>query len=109
MASSSSTETTPLISSMSNTSRQQMPATPQRTVTFNPTVSSSIPSQPSRSYSQGAQSSGTTQGGQPMLSSLNSKLRRRNSSGAPVKGPPAPKIGPQRTTRTAQKLKLLPD
>lgn len=44
-----------------------------------------------------------------MLSSLNSKLRRRNSSGAPVRGPPAPKIGPQRTTRTAQKLKLLPD
>lgn len=44
-----------------------------------------------------------------MLSSLNSKLRRRNSSGAPVKGPPVPKIGPQRTTRTAQKLKLLPD
>lgn len=44
-----------------------------------------------------------------MLATLNSKLRRRNSSGAPVKGPPAPKIGPQRTTRTAQKLKLLPD
>ncbi len=46
-----------------------------------------------------------------MLSSLNSKLRRRNSSGAPTGLPPAPvtKIGPQRTTRTAQKLKLLPD
>lgn len=26
-----------------------------------------------------------------------------------MRGPPAPKIGPQRTTRTAQKLKLLPD
>lgn len=46
-----------------------------------------------------------------MLSTLNSKLRRRNSSGAPARPPagPAPKIGPQRTTRTAQKLKLLPD
>ena len=46
-----------------------------------------------------------------MLSSLNSKLRRRNSSGAPTIPPhiPQPKIGPQRTTRTAQKLKLLPD
>lgn len=46
-----------------------------------------------------------------MLSTLNSKLRRRNSSGAPARLPstPAPKIGPQRTTRTAQKLKLLPD
>jgi uncharacterized Rmd1/YagE family protein len=55
------------------------------------------------------QTPGAAQAGQPMLSSLNSKLRRRNSSGAPVRGPPAPKIGPQRTTRTAQKLKLLPD
>jgi uncharacterized Rmd1/YagE family protein len=47
-----------------------------------------------------------------MLSSLNSKLRRRNSSGAALQLPsqhPANKIGPQRTTRTAQKLKLLPD
>ena len=46
-----------------------------------------------------------------MLAGLNSKLRRRNSSGAPARIPPMPvgKIGPQRTTRTAQKLKLLPD
>jgi len=47
-----------------------------------------------------------------MLSALNSKLRRRNSQGAPLSiGPsvPAAKIGPQRTTRTAQKLKLLPN
>ena len=47
-----------------------------------------------------------------MLSALNSKLRRRNSSGAPLQLPPqvpASKIGPQRTTRTAQKLKLLPN
>lgn len=46
-----------------------------------------------------------------MLSTLNSKLRRRNSSGAPTLPPHTglPKIGPQRTTRTAQKLKLLPD
>lgn len=46
-----------------------------------------------------------------MLSTLNSKLRRRNSSGAPTipSHISAPKIGPQRTTRTAQKLKLLPD
>jgi len=48
-----------------------------------------------------------------MLSALNSKLRRRNSSGAPLQlpslVPSAGKIGPQRTTRTAQKLKLLPN
>ncbi|KAJ6014075.1 hypothetical protein N7540_008666 [Penicillium herquei] len=50
---------------------------------------------------------------QPMLSALNSKLRRRNSHGAPLSTPPntapASKIGPQRTTKKAQKLKLLPD
>lgn len=47
-----------------------------------------------------------------MLSALNSKLRRRNSQGAPLilqNTNPASKIGPQRTTRTAQKLKLLPN
>lgn len=46
-----------------------------------------------------------------MLSALNSKLRRRNSAGA-VAAPanlPAIKIGPQRTTKTTQKLKLLPN
>lgn len=51
-------------------------------------------------------------GGQPMLSALNSKLRRRNSHGAPLTSPNTPvgpKIGPQRTTKKAQKLKLLPD
>lgn len=50
---------------------------------------------------------------QPMLSTLNSKLRRRNSHGAPYNTltptAPASKIGPQRTTKNAQKLKLLPD
>ncbi|KAJ5604505.1 hypothetical protein N7510_009659 [Penicillium lagena] len=50
-------------------------------------------------------------GSQPMLSALNSKLRRRHSHGAPLSStsPSAPKIGPQRTTKKAQKLKLLPD
>lgn len=53
-----------------------------------------------------------------MLAALNNKLRRRNSHGAPssaaggglpYNGPARPKIGPQRTTRDAQKLKLLPN
>lgn len=46
-----------------------------------------------------------------MLSALNSKLRRRNSQGAPLipSSLAAPKIGPQRTTRNVQKLKLLPN
>ncbi|CAI6337319.1 unnamed protein product [Periconia digitata] len=108
---SSSTETTPLISSMAHGSSK-----PQRTVTFNTTVSSSSPKQQPRPVSQSGQSSSishyaTTHGGQPMLSSFNNKLRRRNSSGTPMLPHHigAPKIGPQRTTRTAQKLKLLPD
>jgi uncharacterized Rmd1/YagE family protein len=42
---------------------------------------------------------------------MNSRLRRRNSAGAPQQLPTiaAPKIGPQRTTKNAQKLKLLPN
>jgi uncharacterized Rmd1/YagE family protein len=47
------------------------------------------------------------------LSTLNSKLRRRNSYGSPLlpisATVPAPKIGPQRTSKNAQKLKLLPN
>ncbi|KAF2477433.1 sporulation protein-like protein RMD1 [Lindgomyces ingoldianus] len=117
---SSSMETTPLISSMSHASTPSKPIPPkaQRTVTFNPTVTSSSPKQPAplRAHSHYGSTSAMQQvpssyGGQPMLSTLNNKLRRRNSSGAPTAPPsiPAPKIGPQRTTRTAQKLKLLPD
>ena len=48
-----------------------------------------------------------------MLTAFNNKVRRRNSHGSPLSAPPmlppAPKIGPQRTTKTAQKLKLLPN
>jgi uncharacterized Rmd1/YagE family protein len=47
-----------------------------------------------------------------MLSTFNSKLRRRNSHGSPLAAPPmlpGSKIGPQRTTKNAQKLKLLPN
>lgn len=49
-----------------------------------------------------------------MLSALNNRLRRRNSHGAvftalpPAVGP-IPKIGPQRSSKNAQKLKLLPN
>jgi uncharacterized Rmd1/YagE family protein len=45
------------------------------------------------------------------LSTLNSKLRRRNSHGAPLTPSlqPAPKIGAQRSTKTVQKLKVLPN
>lgn len=62
-------------------------------------------------------------GGPPVLAALNNRLRRRNSSGSvPFQGqqrqqlqqlqqhhPTLPKIGPQRTSKNAQKLKLLPN
>ena len=98
------------------------PPRPQRTVTFDsdallsPTRNSTTgnpvirpipatsPSFPSLQYGPP---------GQPMLSTFNGKIRRRNSHGSPLSAPPllpqAPKIGPQRTTKNAQKLKLLPN
>ncbi|KAF2144065.1 uncharacterized protein K452DRAFT_316823 [Aplosporella prunicola CBS 121167] len=91
------------------------PAKPQRSVTFNPNVSTSSPSNSSslRPSSQFpvAPLDRKQNGGQPMLSALNSKLRRRNSQGAPLMIPsiPQPKIGPQRTSKNVQKLKLLPN
>ena len=109
-------EASPLLSQQSP---RRLSSRPQRTVTFNPTVSTAsantspsrsaltpiAPTQPSRT-AFGAPS-------QPVLSALNSKLRRRHSHGAPlqqtVSAPSAPKIGAQRTTKHAQKLKLLPD
>lgn len=59
-------------------------------------------------------SSSTTAGGPqaPMLSAFNSKMRRRHSAGGPnsvLPGASAIKIGPQRSTKNAQKLKLLPN
>jgi len=69
-------------------------------------------------------STGGLGGGPPMLSALNNKLRRRNSGGAGpggavsgsglplttvAAGAHQPKIGPQRSTKNAQKLKLLPN
>lgn len=98
---------------------------PSRSVTFNPlttistyggTTTSDPTFRPLQTGSPPVQNINATggaprAGSQPMLSALNSKLRRRNSHGAPLTAPPpaAPKIGPQRTTKNAQKLKLLPD
>lgn len=91
-----------------------------RNVTFNPnpaiissdstTSSSSRPVHPSHPALPGNPNISPSQ--QPMLSALNSKLRRRNSHGSPLMTMPAApvsKIGPQRTTKNAQKLKLLPN
>ncbi|OQO15678.1 hypothetical protein B0A51_17183 [Rachicladosporium sp. CCFEE 5018] len=113
------TESTPLLPTT-----DARPIKPARSVTFNPTVSSASP--PRRRpgfHSASALSSGTVSssgigsqsnpprdGSQPMLSALNSRLRRRNSSGAPLQVQnPASKIGPQRTSVRTQKLKLLPN
>jgi uncharacterized Rmd1/YagE family protein len=113
-------ETAPLLPTTETT--RPVPS-PKRTVTFNPQVSTASPPRRSRPVLAAGNplsigSITTTaptaprDASQPMLSALNSKLRRRNSSGAPLQLPPqhpASKIGPQRTTRTAQKLKLLPN
>ncbi|KAI9767991.1 MAG: hypothetical protein M1840_005303 [Geoglossum simile] len=89
----------------------------QRNVTFNPqaTVAPSIgplsPSLRSPIHTAPLRPPHNGATNQPMLSALNSKLRRRNSHGSAALSPmnPVPKIGPQRTTKTAQKLKLLPN
>ncbi|CAK7213154.1 sporulation protein rmd1 [Sporothrix curviconia] len=60
---------------------------------------------------------GTGSSGPPVLAAINNRLRRRNSYGSGPLGVAAqqqpamvlPKIGPQRSTKNAQKLKLLPN
>ncbi|CRG88965.1 Sporulation protein RMD1 [Talaromyces islandicus] len=116
------TETSPLLPQYQRPSANTSPRAERdrRTVTFNPltTISTFNGTSQADSIVQPLQtgsppvrpSSGPS--GQPMLSALNSKLRRRNSAGSPVTAPiiaAAPKIGPQRTSKNTQKLKLLPD
>ena len=114
-------ETSPLLERDNANNARPIPKA-ARSVTFNPQVSTASP--PSRNRpgfpSSAATSTGSIpknnsqlrDGSQPMLSALNSKLRRRNSSGAPLQLPSASaaaKIGPQRTSVRTQKLKLLPN
>ena len=115
-------ESSPLIH-QSPVSQASSASRPQRTVTFSPLTTGSstsgtfsgsgasrTPTQPHSTFPP-PQYYGSA--GQPRLSALNSKLRRRNSHGSPLTAPPmlpaASKIGPQRTTKNAQKLKLLPN
>ncbi|KAK1250921.1 hypothetical protein MKX07_005476 [Trichoderma sp. CBMAI-0711] len=112
-ANQSAGETTPLLP-QSDASRPK----PVRTVTFsaNP-VSRTIEPEPQRlprsyaSHNANHQASGSAPVGPPMLAALNSKLRRRNSQGfVPVASAQGlPKIGPQRSTKKTEKLKLLPN
>lgn len=91
----------------------------QKNVTFNPETSiapqvrplATARSQPANNV---AISNPPQHASQPILSALNGKLRRRNSHSSPFANPPltptsVPKLGAQRTTKTAQKLKLLPN
>ncbi|RAK97202.1 YagE family protein [Aspergillus ibericus CBS 121593] len=119
------TESSPLLPQHNPTASNTSPRgnRPPRTVTFNPlaTVStyhdntSADPTfRPLQSDSSSAPHSQESQYRPTGLSALNSKLRRRNSHGSPfsTSHPPitaVPKVGPQRTTKKAQKLKLLPD
>jgi uncharacterized Rmd1/YagE family protein len=111
-------ETSPLIQPVTSTESQRK----HRNVTFNPNPSiiSSSPATGSLDAATASRSVQQTippaapQGIPPTgLSALNSKLRRRNSYGSPLlpisASVPAPKIGPQRTSKNAQKLKLLPN
>ena len=131
-AASAATEETPLLLVES-----PRPPRPTRTVTFNANpVSKTIEPEPapvprprsSHHYQGPGSSTAVGMAGPPMLTALNSKLRRRNSHGgasgtatgllasgtglphgAAAAAAAAPKIGPQRSTKNAQKLKLLPN
>ena len=103
--SSAATEATPLV-------RPERPQTrPQRTVAFSPTVSTGASTSTARTPQISTLRSQHDAGsGQPMLTAFNNKLRRRHSHGAPLQSlPAAQKVGAQRTTKHAQKLKLLPN
>ncbi|KAI9823795.1 MAG: hypothetical protein M1819_001142 [Sarea resinae] len=122
--STTATESTPLISpplssqtGVSGNTTSAPPTKAARTVTFSPYTTISSPENATTTSSRRPPVSdlsfASSHGKQPMLSALNSKIRRRNSYGSPLTAPAGfqsqGKIGPQRTTKTAQKLKLLPN
>lgn len=98
-------DSTPLLPS----SRFNPPARPARSVTFNPLVETSSPPKRTSGANPNPNPSSSATGLPPRDGALQ-KLKRRYSSGSPLINLPAQtsKLGPQRTTRTAQKLKLLP-
>ncbi|KAH6636298.1 hypothetical protein F5144DRAFT_567016 [Chaetomium tenue] len=133
MADDPASEHTPLLPTADTPSPESSrPPRPPRTVTFNPNpVSKTI--EPDAAYQQHARGNAPQPyrpptspasisglgGGPPMFSALNNRLLRRNSHGGVPSGHPGglplvtaaaglPKIGPQRSTKNAQKLKLLP-
>ncbi len=118
MSGNTATESTPLI--QSPISQSSRPAKPSRTVTFSPTTTVTTINGPPETSRRAApqlppQGASLPAAGAPKLWALNDKLRRRNSHGhsyTQIQAPTSPstsKIGPQRTTKTAQKLKILPN
>lgn len=120
---SSATESTPLLP-VHETQTQTQISTPKapkakRNVTWDTHVATTeAPDVSPRQSIQGAPLN-PTQSAPPVpspsdaasvITTINNKLRRRNSQGAPPAYPAsvAPKIGPQRTTKVAEKLKILP-
>ncbi|KAM4054672.1 ACR, yagE family protein [Hirsutella rhossiliensis] len=110
-------ENTPLLLATPAPSAGNRPRNP-RTVTFSPDpVTRTIEPEPHLVRSTAAHHHGLTPGSgtalaPPVLAALNNKLRRRYSHGAsPVALPPpvGSKIGPQRSTKKTEKLKLLPN
>lgn len=110
-----SAETTPLIPTAPEPGSR-----PARTVTFNTDRAPAANRPTSRRSPQsragpapGSYPALTTGAVNPtVLAALNNRLRRRNSGGSiPMGLPPSqhPKLGPQRSSKTAQKLKLLPE
>ena len=116
-------DTSPLLPLHSAPADSSSKLRPSRTVKFSPLTSVSTQSgatstgalRPSQSPSAAlSTSSQPVREQQPMLSAFNSKLRRRNSHGAPplptsqpISG--GPRAGAQRTTKTTEKLKILPN
>ncbi|PNY29900.1 Sporulation protein RMD1 [Tolypocladium capitatum] len=116
----SADENTPLLPTATSASADNRPRNP-RTVTFSADpVTRAFSPEPHLVHSGRAQhahashiaaSAGGT-AAPPVLAVLNNKLRRRNSHGAVPAVPQAPvgaKIGPQRSTKKTEKLKLLPN
>jgi uncharacterized Rmd1/YagE family protein len=91
------------MASTSTTTTESTPLIHKKAVTFNPN--------PSVMGTEGTTTRQPTSVQPSTPQSLPAKPKRRNSYGAPLTLPsiPASKIGPQRTTKNAQKLKLLPN
>lgn len=107
-----SDEQTPLLNPQAQQSPSEALRNARRSVTFNPnpaviTIDGGTKSVTKPVALPRPATAESTVGG---ITALN-KIRRRNSYGAPVTiaGAQLPKIGPQRTTKNAEKLKILPN